>query len=51
MLQLIRDSWHKIGVDLFTKPSQREVFRNRIFAGDSIMSVWSGSTTASPTPT
>jgi peptide/nickel transport system substrate-binding protein len=42
VLQLIRDSWHKIGVDLFTKPSELEVFRNRIFAGDSIMSVWTG---------
>jgi peptide/nickel transport system substrate-binding protein len=39
VLQLIRDSWKKIGVDLFTKPSELEVFRNRIFAGDSIMSV------------
>jgi peptide/nickel transport system substrate-binding protein len=42
VLQLIRDSWKKIGVDLFTKPSELEVFRNRIFAGDSIMSVWVG---------
>jgi peptide/nickel transport system substrate-binding protein len=42
ILELIRDSWLKIGVSLFTKPSQREVFRNRIFAGDSIMSVWAG---------
>jgi peptide/nickel transport system substrate-binding protein len=42
VLQLVRDSWKKIGVDLFTKPSELEVFRNRIFAGDSIMSVWPG---------
>lgn len=42
VLQLVRDSWRKIGVDLFTKPSELEVFRNRIFAGDSIMSVWTG---------
>ena len=42
VLQLVRDSWHKIGVDLFTKPSELEVFRNRIFAGDSIMSVSPG---------
>lgn len=42
VLQLVRDSWRKIGVDMFTKPSELEVFRNRIFAGDSIMSVWVG---------
>ncbi len=42
VLQLVRDAWHKVGVDLFAKPSEREVFRNRIFAGESLMSVWSG---------
>jgi peptide/nickel transport system substrate-binding protein len=39
VLQLIRDSWKKIGIDLFAKPSELEVFRNRIFAGDSLMSI------------
>lgn len=42
ILELIRDDWAKIGVKLFTKPSQREVFRNRIFAGQTLMSVWTG---------
>jgi peptide/nickel transport system substrate-binding protein len=42
VLELIRDSWRKIGVALFTRPSQREVFRQRIFSGQSIMSTWSG---------
>lgn len=42
VLELITDSWTKIGIKLFTRPSQREVFRNRIFAGDSIMAVWQG---------
>ena len=41
-LELIRDDWLKIGVKLFTKPSQRDVFRNRIFSGETLMSVWSG---------
>ena len=49
VLQLIRDSWRKIGVDLFTKPSELEVFRNRIFAGESIMSVWTGTDNGFPT--
>ncbi len=42
VLELIRDSWAQIGIKLFTKPSQREVFRNRIFAGDTIMAVSTG---------
>ena len=42
VLELIADSWLEAGVKLYTRPSQREVFRNRIFAGDAIMSVWSG---------
>ena len=42
VLELIRDDWARIGVRLFTKPSQREVFRNRIFAGETLMSIWFG---------
>jgi peptide/nickel transport system substrate-binding protein len=42
VLQLIHDSWQQIGVGLFTKPSERDVVRNRIFSGDTIMSVWTG---------
>jgi peptide/nickel transport system substrate-binding protein len=39
VLELIKDTWHSIGVDLYAKPSQIEVFRNRIFAGDALMSL------------
>ena len=42
VLELISDDWAKIGVRLFTKPSVRDVFRNRVFDGSSIMSVWTG---------
>ncbi|HZD25212.1 MAG TPA: ABC transporter substrate-binding protein [Alphaproteobacteria bacterium] len=42
VLELIRETWHEIGVKLYIKPSQREVFRNRIFSGEAMMSVWSG---------
>ena len=42
VLELIRDGWADIGVKMFVKPSQREVFRNRIFAGETQMSIWSG---------
>ena len=34
VLELIRDNWRKIGIALFSRPSQREVFRNRVFAGE-----------------
>ncbi len=44
VLELVRDSLKKIGIKLFPKPAQREVFRRRIFAGKTIMSVWSGIT-------
>jgi peptide/nickel transport system substrate-binding protein len=42
VLELIRDSWSEIGIRLHTKPSQREVFRNRIFAGKTQMAIWTG---------
>lgn len=42
VLELIHDSWLKAGIKLFTRPSQREVFRNRIFAGETLLSIWSG---------
>lgn len=48
-LELIRDSWLKAGIKLFAKPSQREVFRQRIVAGQTIMSVWSGISNGIPT--
>lgn len=41
-LELIADSWRKIGVGLFVNQSQRDVWRNRIFAGEAVMSVWTG---------
>jgi peptide/nickel transport system substrate-binding protein len=42
VLELVHDSWHRVGIKLFSRPSQREVFRNRIFAGETVMSIWSG---------
>lgn len=42
VLELVHDSWLQAGVKLFTRPSQREVFRNRIFAGETLVSIWSG---------
>ena len=42
VLELIRDHWSKVGVELFIKPSQREVFYSRINAGETQMAVWWG---------
>jgi ABC-type transport system substrate-binding protein len=50
VLELVRHGWSQIGVKLFAKPSQREVFRRRVFAGSSIMSIWSGISNGIPTP-
>ncbi len=50
VLELIHDSWLRAGIKLYTRPSQREVFRNRTFAGDTVMAVWSGLNNAIPTP-
>ncbi|WP_225770319.1 ABC transporter substrate-binding protein [Inquilinus sp. Marseille-Q2685] len=51
ILQLIRDTWAKIGVALYTTTSQRDVFLQRIFSGDAVMSVWTGIDNALVTPT
>lgn len=50
VLELVRDSWREIGISLFIKPSQRAVFRNRIFAGETHISVWSGFENGVPGP-
>lgn len=50
VLELIRDSWREIGIALYIKPSQRAVFRNRIFAGETLISVWFGFENGVPTP-
>ena len=49
VLELIHDSWLQAGIKLYAKPSQREVFRNRIFSGEAMMSIWSGLSNAMPT--
>jgi peptide/nickel transport system substrate-binding protein len=42
VLELIRDGWMSAGIKLFSKPIQRTVFRNRVFAGETTMSIWFG---------
>lgn len=49
VLELIESTWRSVGVKLFSKPLQREVFRNRIFAGKTLMSIWGGLENGLPT--
>jgi peptide/nickel transport system substrate-binding protein len=49
VLELIRDSWRQLGIAMFSRPSQREGVRKRVFSGKSMMSVWSGMSNGIPT--
>ena len=42
VLELVTESWAKLGIRLLVKPSQREVMRNRVYSGEAMMTVWSG---------
>ena len=41
-LQLVQENWRELGIRLHVKPSQRTVLRNRIFAGETLMTIWFG---------
>jgi len=49
VLELIHDTWFEAGIKLFAKPSQREVFRSRVFSGHTNLSVWPGIENGLPT--
>jgi peptide/nickel transport system substrate-binding protein len=48
-LELIKDYWREIGIDLFTRASQLDLFRSRILAGQTMMSISSGIDNGIPT--
>ena len=48
ILELIHDSWAAAGIKLYSKPLQREVLRNRIFAGKTVMAMWFGNENGVP---
>jgi len=50
VLQLVHDSWLDAGIKLHIKPSHRDVVRNRIFAGKTVMSLFAGLENGLPTP-
>ena len=49
VLQLVADHWRDIGVALFVRASQRDIFRSRAMAGEVMMSVWGGLDNGVPT--
>ena len=49
MLELVRDTWLAAGIKLYTRLAQREVFRSRIYAGETQLAVWSGMDNGIPT--
>ena len=51
VLQLVHDTWQRdLGIKIFTRPSQTEVFRNRIFAGETQMAASAGADNGIATP-
>ncbi len=48
VLQLIKDTWRDAGIGLYEKTWQRDAFRNRVFSGQTVMSVWFGLENALP---
>lgn len=49
VLELIRDSWAEIGVKLFSKPSQLDIWLRRVYAGTTMMSIDKGYDNGLPT--
>ena len=49
ILELVQEDWLDLGIKIHTRPSQREVFRNRIFSGETLMSIWYGIENGIPT--
>jgi peptide/nickel transport system substrate-binding protein len=50
VLELIHDSWLDAGIKLYSRPLQRDVLRNRLFSGQTIMTIWFGLENGIPTP-
>jgi peptide/nickel transport system substrate-binding protein len=48
VLGLVREDWRRIGIELFVKATQREMFRNRVKSGMTHISVWTGLENAVP---
>lgn len=49
ILQLIHDTWLAAGIKLYPRSSQRDIFRRRVFSGQTMISVWPGYDNGLPT--
>ena len=49
VIQLIHDTWLAAGIKIYPRSSQRDIFRRRVFAGQTMISVWPGYDNALPT--
>ncbi|MBX3567748.1 MAG: ABC transporter substrate-binding protein [Rhizobiaceae bacterium] len=49
VLELVIDHWRKIGLALFVRTSQRDIFRSRALGGQIMLSIWSGIDNGVPT--
>jgi peptide/nickel transport system substrate-binding protein len=49
LLELIHDTWLQLGIKIHPKPSQREIFRERLYSGEAVMSIWTGLDNGLPT--
>jgi peptide/nickel transport system substrate-binding protein len=48
-LELVKETWKELGIQLYIKPSQRDILRERAITGDLVMSVWWGVENGIPT--
>ncbi|WP_208976299.1 ABC transporter substrate-binding protein [Polycladidibacter stylochi] len=48
-MELVAADWRDIGIEVFVKPSQRDVIRARALSGELMMSVWTGFENGIPT--
>jgi peptide/nickel transport system substrate-binding protein len=49
VMQLVIENWQELGIRAYVKPLQRQVLRNRIFAGETLMTIWFGLENGIPT--
>lgn len=49
VLELISFKWRQLGIEIQTRPSEREALRNRMFSGEALMTIWGGHDNGVPT--
>jgi len=49
-LEIVKETWKKLGIRLLTRPTDRSILRNRAYAGRTMMVAWYGWNNGIPTP-